>query len=194
MVGLWLLVLAMFPKLSSSLSNTMRRPLSCVRMAYSSELKSGSGYTPDYSRFKEVFPEVSSHQWDLLTELAVRLHDWNSKINLVSRKDVINLVPSHIVPCMTMAKVKQFGSNERVIDIGTGGGLPGLPMAILNPQAEFTLLDSVGKKLVVVEDIRKSLQLDNVRVVNARAEDHAAQGHRYDVRILFYFSSFFSCS
>lgn len=146
--------------------------------AYHSE----SGWEADFDVHHKAFADLdlSKTQWRLLEEMSARLYDWNSKINLVSRKDVDNLVPSHIVPCMTIAKVHRFKANERVIDIGTGGGLPGLPMAILCPDAEFTLLDSVGKKLLVVEDICQALRLDNVRVVNDRAENFARTGNSFD--------------
>ena len=136
----------------------------------------------DFLKYKDSFGdlEISSSQWDKMEEMAARLFDWNSKINLVSRKDVDNLIPNHIVPCMTIAKVRKFRRGEKVIDIGTGGGLPGLPLAILCPDAEFTLLDSVGKKILVVEDISKALKLDNVRIVNDRAEAYAKKGNSFD--------------
>lgn len=155
-----------------------RRTALTLSDAYQGE----SGWEPDFSKYKEAFGdlEIANSQWDALEEMSARLFDWNSKINLVSRKDVENLIPSHIVPCMTMAKVRRFWSNERIIDIGTGGGLPGLPMAILCPDAQFTLLDSVGKKLLVVEDISKALKLDNVVVVNDRAENYAQKGNSFD--------------
>ena len=150
--------------------------------AYASE----GGWKPNFARFKEggsaskVFGElVSASQWAQIEEMTARLYDWNSKINLVSRKDIDNLVESHIIPCMSIACVQTFQKGERVIDIGTGGGLPGIPMAILNPEAEFTLIDSVGKKLIVVEDICNRLNLGNVKVVHDRAENHA-KSNSYD--------------
>lgn len=155
------------------------RSLDPLKSAYSSE----TGWQADFAAYREAFSDLdmSATQWRLLEEMTARLYDWNSKINLVSRRDIDNLVPAHIVPCMTMAKVRRFEANERVIDIGTGGGLPGLPMAILCPDAEFTLLDSVGKKLLVVEDIRQALRLDNVKVVNDRAEKFAeTPGNSFD--------------
>ena len=141
---------------------------------------SDNRWEPDFKRFKgggdfsKVFGDlVSPRQWLQIEEMTTKLYEWNSKINLVSRKDIDNLVENHIIPCMSIACVQTFQKGERVIDIGTGGGLPGLPMAILNPEVEFTLIDSVGKKLIVVEDICRTLKLDNVKVVHDRAENHA---------------------
>lgn len=111
-------------------------------------------------------------------ELGERVLEWNSKVNLISRKDSLNLVPNHIIPCLAMSLVRRFNKNEAVIDVGTGGGLPGLPISIVNPSCQVTLLDSNSKKMMVVEDMAKTLKLDNVRVVCARAE--ALQGQTFD--------------
>ena len=117
--------------------------------------------------YKDMINDV---QWDLLYELSERFIDWNDKINLVSRKDIENYIPNHLLPSLAINKIKTFYDNEKIIDIGTGGGLPGLPLAILNPNSEFTLLDSNKKKMVVVEDLTKSLKLNNVKIKNVRAE------------------------
>lgn len=125
----------------------------------------------DWLEFQPQFPNIDQFQWEKLDDLSLRLKEWNTKVNLISRKDIDFLIPNHIIPCLALTKVKQFNSNERVIDVGTGGGLPGLPMAICNPSAQFTLLDSNLKKITIVEDIRKGLNLENVRVVRSRAEE-----------------------
>ena len=114
-------------------------------------------------------PLVTNDQWEALGALQVRLLEWNTKVNLVSRKDVDMLVPSHIIPSLAVMKVRRF-KGEEVIDVGTGGGFPGLPLAVVCPEARFTLLDSNGKKTMVVRDISEHLGLTNVRTVNARAE------------------------
>ena len=123
-----------------------------------------------FSKFENSFPRISRRQWDQLNQLTELLLDWNVKVNLISRKDADLIIPNHILPCLSISHVRNFDSNERVIDVGTGGGLPGLPMAIINPNAHFTLLDSNGKKMKIVDEIASILGLQNVRVVCARAE------------------------
>jgi 16S rRNA (guanine(527)-N(7))-methyltransferase RsmG len=126
------------------------------------------------------FPSITSEQWDQLNSLCSLYIEWNSKVNLISRKDIGNLVSNHLAPCLGIHKVKQFQRGERVIDVGTGGGLPGIPLAIVNPHATFTLLDSNSKKMMVVEDIVNRLGLHNVRVRRSRAEDLSPEESRYD--------------
>jgi 16S rRNA (guanine527-N7)-methyltransferase len=116
-----------------------------------------------------IFPFITDHQWVQLEKFRSELIEWNTKVNVVSRKDIDMLVPSHIIPSLAVSKIRMF-VNERVIDIGTGGGFPGLPLAIVCPNAQFTLMDSNGKKALVVQSIAQTLGLPNVRVVNARAE------------------------
>jgi len=151
----WYLVLLVFMRISRSLS-----------------------WKADFSPFKASLPNVVASQWSELEALAAKLYEWNSKINLVSRQDVDRLVENHIMPSLAVAKVRPFAPGERVIDVGTGGGLPGLPLAIINPEATFTLLDSNTKKMMVVEDLVAYLGLENrVKVVKGRAEAHT---ERYD--------------
>jgi 16S rRNA (guanine527-N7)-methyltransferase len=117
-----------------------------------------------------IFPEVNEAQWAKLTEMAALHREWNEKINLVSRKDIENLERHHYAPCMAAVKFLKLQPGAKIIDVGTGGGFPGLVLAVLYPNAEFTLVDSVGKKILVVEDIVKRLNLKNVQPVVARAE------------------------
>jgi 16S rRNA (guanine527-N7)-methyltransferase len=105
-----------------------------------------------------------------LAALAALLREWNDKLNLVSRQDVENLERRHLSSCLAPLKFLQLESGATVLDVGTGGGLPGLPLAICYPQAKFLLVDSVGKKIRAVEDMAKRLDLKNVEVRNARAE------------------------
>lgn len=117
-----------------------------------------------------IFPELNEAQWAKLTEMAALHREWNEKINLVSRKDIENLERHHYAPSIAAIKFLKLQPGAKIIDVGTGGGFPGLVLAVLYPDAEFTLVDSVGKKILVVEDIVKRLNLKNVQPVVARAE------------------------
>ncbi len=125
----------------------------------------------------ELFPEVTPAQWEQLTAMAALHREWNEKINLVSRKDIENLERHHYAPCVAAVKFLKLMDGCRVMDVGTGGGFPGLILAVLYPKARFTLVDSVGKKITVVTDIAARLGLKNVDVKNARAE---TMNHEHD--------------
>ena len=117
------------------------------------------------------FPEISSEQnkqFDLLTTL---YKEWNQKINVISRKDIENFETHHLLYSLGIAKSFRFEAGTTIMDAGTGGGLPGIPLAILFPQVEFTLVDSIAKKIYVVEEITAALSLKNIRAVRARFED-----------------------
>ena len=120
---------------------------------------------------KGWFPGISDPQWDKLEEYTALLREWNAKINLVSRKDMDRLETKHLAHCLTITKFLRLMPRARLLDVGTGGGLPGIPMAICYPQAKFTLMDSIAKKTMVVEDIAKRLNLENVEVRRGRVEE-----------------------
>ena len=124
-----------------------------------------------------LFPEVTEAQWAQLTAMAALHREWNEKINLVSRKDIENLERHHYAPSIAAIKFLKLMDDCRVMDVGTGGGFPGLILAVLYPKARFTLVDSVGKKITVVQDIATRLELKNVDVKNARAE---TMNHEHD--------------
>jgi len=118
------------------------------------------------------FSELSIDQLKKFNSLIELYRFWNSKVNLISRKDINNLYVNHILHSLSIAKIHEFIDGTDVLDVGTGGGLPGIPLAILFPKVNFTLLDSISKKIRVVDDIRKNLNLSNVVTVNDRAENH----------------------
>ena len=117
------------------------------------------------------FPDLTDETWASLKEYCDLLRDWNSKINLVSRKDMERLELKHLAHCLTITKFLRLMPKARLLDVGTGGGLPGIPLAICYPQARFTLLDSIGKKVMVVEDMVSKLNLENVEVRRGRVEE-----------------------
>ena len=126
-------------------------------------------------RLKSFFPELAPAQWDLLARMAALHREWNAKINLVSRKDIDNLEWHHYAPCVAAIKFMRLMDGATLLDAGTGGGFPGLILAVLYPKARFTLADSTGKKITVVSDIAARLQLRNVEVRAVRVETLARE-------------------
>lgn len=117
------------------------------------------------------FPEISEETWEKLRIYCQLLREWNCKINLVSRKDMDRLEVKHLAHCLTITKFLRLMPNAKLLDVGTGGGLPGIPMSICYPQAKFTLMDSIAKKVMVVTDMADKLALDNVTVRRGRVEE-----------------------
>ena len=129
-----------------------------------------SGEDP-WATLDRWFPDLTDENWAGLKDYCELLRDWNSKINLVSRKDTDRLELKHLAHCLTITKFLRLMPKARLLDVGTGGGLPGIPLAICYPQARFTLLDSIGKKVMVLEDMVSKLDLKNVEVRRGRVEE-----------------------
>lgn len=119
----------------------------------------------------EYFPGLSENQRKQFGALSPLYREWNDKINVISRKDIDNLYINHVLHSLGIAKVISFHKGADVLDVGTGGGFPGIPLAILFPETNFHLIDSIGKKITVVNEVAKAIGLTNVKAEKARAED-----------------------
>jgi len=117
------------------------------------------------------FPDLSEKQIEQFTMLAPLYKDWNAQINVISRKDIDELYIKHVLHSLSIAKVVSFEPKTTILDVGTGGGFPGIPLAILFPDCEFVLVDSIGKKIKVVNEVVNRLELTNVKAYHKRAED-----------------------
>ena len=120
---------------------------------------------------KKYFPETEDYQNKQFELLPAIYSDWNSKINVISRKDIDQLNVRHVLHSLSIAKVIQFSDATKILDVGTGGGFPGIPLAIMFPEVQFHLTDSIGKKIKVVDEVVKALNLKNVSTNHIRAEN-----------------------
>ncbi len=116
------------------------------------------------------FPGLSAKAKSQLTQLLPLYEEWNAQINVISRKDLDQLYTRHVLHSLAIHKFLQFAPGSNVLDIGTGGGFPGIPLAILNPEVNFVLVDSIGKKIKVVQEVSLALGLTNVKAIHERAE------------------------
>lgn len=119
---------------------------------------------------KEHF-SLTALQFQQFAALDALYRDWNGKINVISRKDIDNLYEHHILHSLAIAKVLPFQPQSKILDVGTGGGFPGIPLAILFPQCEFTLIDGIGKKVRVAQEVATAIGLTNVTCIQERAEE-----------------------
>ena len=117
------------------------------------------------------FPNLSQEQVQQFERLKDLYEEWNQQINVISRKDTENFYERHVLHSLGLAKIIRFQKTSEILDVGTGGGFPGIPMAIMYPDVQFTLVDSIGKKIKVVNEISAALGLKNVTGLHLRAED-----------------------
>ncbi|WP_291867763.1 16S rRNA (guanine(527)-N(7))-methyltransferase RsmG [Maribacter sp.] len=123
----------------------------------------------------KYFPDLSEEQKNQFKKLEFLYKDWNQKINVVSRKDIDELYLRHVLHSLGIAKIQTFKDGSHVLDVGTGGGFPGIPMAILFPEVQFTLVDAIGKKIKVVQEVIDGLGITNVKAIHTRVEDLDSQ-------------------
>ena len=120
---------------------------------------------------EKYYPGISPQQYEQFAALQELYKDWNLKINVVSRKDIDELYLRHVLHSLAISKVQAFKEGASILDVGTGGGFPGIPLAILFPETNFHLVDSIGKKIKVVDEVVAGLKLENVKSSNARVEE-----------------------
>jgi len=124
----------------------------------------------------KYFPDLSAEQQARFDQLEALYADWNAKINVVSRQDIENLEERHVLHSLAIARVLQFKPGAQVLDLGTGGGFPGIPLAIFFPETKFVLVDGTGKKIHVVREVAQALGLQNVTALHARVEELKMNG------------------
>lgn len=124
----------------------------------------------DQQLIQHYFPEITAMQLQQFAQLGNLYSDWNSKINVISRKDIDELYLRHVLHSLAIAKFISFKAGTKILDIGTGGGFPGIPLAILFPECEFVLCDSIAKKITVVQNVASALQLNNLKTHVGRVE------------------------
>ena len=124
---------------------------------------------------EKYFPHLSEQQHSQLAALDALYHEWNERINVISRKDIDNLYEHHVLHSLAIGKLLGLKAGTRVLDFGTGGGFPGIPLAVLFPDCEFTLIDGTGKKIRVAQEVARSIGLTNCTALHHRGEEERGQ-------------------
>jgi len=137
------------------------------------------------------FPNLTDLQKEQFAQLPALYAEWNDKINVISRKDIENLMERHVIHSLGIAKVQAFKPGTEILDVGTGGGFPGIPLAILFPESNFLLVDSIGKKIKVVNEVAAKLHLKNVKGEHLRAEQVNGEFHFVVSRAVTRLASFY---
>ena len=127
---------------------------------------------------RKYFPELTAEQLRQFAALGGLYEEWNAKINVISRRDIGNLYEHHVLHSLAIARILRFRSATHILDFGCGGGFPGIPLAILFPDSDFLLVDSIGKKIRVAQAVADSIGLRNVRTLHGRGE--AIKGEKFD--------------
>lgn len=143
------------------------------------------------SLLKTYFPQITEKQIEHFSEAENLYRFWNKQINVISQKDIDNLFVRHILHSLSIVKFIQFKKNETVVDVGTGGGFPGIPLAIMFPETQFTLIDSIGKKIKVVNEIIRSIDLKNVTAFQKRSNEFKVKFNFVTGRAVTAFPSFY---
>lgn len=126
---------------------------------------------------EKYFPHLTEHQKSQFAQLNALYHDWNTKINVISRKDIDYLYEHHVLHSLAIAMAIRFKNGSRILDFGTGGGFPGIPLAILFPECKFKLIDGTGKKIHVANDVANAIGLENIVAEHLRGEE---EKEKYD--------------
>ncbi len=133
-------------------------------------------------QIKRYFPDLKDAQIQIFEQMKPLYEYWNARINVISRKDMDAFYLHHVLHALSIAKCVRFSKGSRLVDVGCGGGFPGIPLAVLFPEVQFFMLDSIRKKTKVVAEVKNTLGLDNVEIINARSEDHQGKYHYMTAR------------
>ena len=143
-----------------------------------------------FPEFEKYFPNLANEQIDSLLKLKAIYDHWNSMINVISRKDMDNFYMHHVLHSLAIAKLIDFTPGTTILDVGSGGGFPGIPLAILFPESEFTLLDSIEKKIKVITAVKNELKLKNITPLKKRVEEEKNRYHFVISRAVMRFPEF----